>query len=133
MSSFSDYLENEILDHVFGAAAYTAPGTIYVAAFTASPGDDDSGTEVSGGSYARVAVTNNATNFPAASGGAKSNANAITFPTASADWGTVTSIGLYDASTSGNLLGWDDLGTSQSVPTGVTLSIAAGDLDISLT
>lgn len=133
MSSFSDYLENELLDHVFGAAAFTAPSSIYVAAFTASPGDDDSGTEVTGGSYARVAVTNNATNFPAASGGAKSNANAITFPTATADWGTVVAVGLYDASTSGNLLAWADLGTSQSVPSGVTLAIPAGDLDISLT
>lgn len=131
MSSFSDYLENELLDHVFGAAAYTAPGTIYAALFTVSPADDDSGTEVTGGSYARVGITNNATNFPAASGGAKSNANAITFPTATADWGTVVAVGLYDASSGGNLLGWATI-TSQSVPSGVTASIAAGDLDITL-
>jgi hypothetical protein len=72
MGSFSNYLENELLDHVFGAAAYSAPATLYVGLSTADPTDDDSGlAEPSGNGYARVAVTNNATNFPAASGGAK--------------------------------------------------------------
>lgn len=131
MSSFSDYLENELLDHVFGAAAYTAPSSIYVALFTVAPTDAGGGTEVTGGSYTRATVTNNATNFPAASGGAKSNANAITFATATANWGTVVAVGLYDASSGGNLLAWDAI-TSQSVPSGVTLSIGAGDLDITL-
>ena len=131
MSSFSNYLENALLDHVFGATAFTAPGTLYAALFTTSPADDDSGVEVTGGSYARVAITNNDTNFPAASGGAKSNGNAITFPTATADWGTVVAVGLYDAASGGNLIGWATI-TSQSVPSGVTASIAAGDLDITL-
>lgn len=131
MSSFSDFLENELLDHVFGAAAYTAPGTIYVAAYTAAPTDAGGGTEVSGGSYARVSVTNNATNFPAASGGAKANGTAITFPTASGSWGTVVAIGLLDASSGGNLLGWDDF-TGVAIASGDVLEIPIGDLDITL-
>lgn len=131
MSSFSDYLENELLDHVFGASAYSAPGTLHLALFTVAPTDAGGGTEVTGGSYARAAVTNNLTNFPAASGGAKTNANAITFATATADWGTVVAAGIFDASSGGNLIAWCTV-TSQSVPSGVTASIPAGDLDITL-
>lgn len=130
-SSFADYLENKLLDHVFGATVYTAPATLYVALFTAAPTDAGGGTEVTGGSYARVAVTNNVANFPNAAAGAKSNGNPITFATATADWGTVVAAGIYDAAAAGNLIGWCTI-TSQSVPTGVTASIAAGSLNITL-
>lgn len=131
--SFSDFLENELLDHVFGAAAYTAPATLYVSAFTAAPTDAGGGTEVTGGSYARVSVTNNATNFPAAAAGAKANGTAITFPTASASWGTVVAIGIHDAASNGNLIAWADLTASKTVDNGDTLQIPIGDLDITLT
>ena len=109
--SKSDFLELEILDHVLGNAAYTAPANIHVALFTAAPTDAGGGTEVTGGSYARVSVTNNATNFPAAASGLKQNGTAITFPTATADWGTVVAFGLFDAGSGGNLLYWGWLGT----------------------
>lgn len=130
--SFSDFLELELLDHVFGAAAYSAPATLYVALFTATPSDAGGGTECSGGSYARVAVTNNATNFPAASGGAKANGTAIEFPQATASWGTVTQFGIFDAATDGNLLAWGDLTASKAVGDGDTISFPIGDLDITL-
>lgn len=130
--SFSNYLENAVLDHVFGASSYSAPATLYVALFTVAPNDTGGGTEVSGGSYARVAVTNNATNFPSASGGAKSNGAAITFPTATASWGTVVAMGIYDAASAGNLLAWADLTSSKSVGINDTASFAIGDLDITL-
>lgn len=131
MGSFSDYLELELLDHVFGAAAYTAPATLYAAAYTSTPSDSGGGTEVSGTNYSRVAITNNATNFPAASGGAKSNGTAITFPTAGGSWGTVTAIGLLDASSGGNLIAWDDF-TGVAITTNDVLEVAIGDLDITL-
>lgn len=131
--SFSDFLELEVLDHVFGAAAYTAPATLYVAAYTAAPTDAGGGTEATGGAYARVAVTNNATNFPAASAGAKSNGTTITFPTATASWGTILAAALLDAATAGNFLGWCDLTVSKAVGSGDTLQFAVGDLDITLT
>lgn len=130
--SFSNYLELELLDHVFGAAAYSAPATLYVALFTATPSDAGGGTEVSGNNYSRVSVTNNSTNFPAASSGAKSNGAAITFPQASGSWGVVTQFGIFDASTSGNLLVWGDLTASKTVDSGDTVSFAIGDLDITL-
>lgn len=130
--SFSDFLELELLDHVFGNAAYSAPATLYVALFTATPSDAGGGTEVSGGSYARKDVTNNATNFPAAASGAKSNGTAITFVTATASWGVVTQFGIFDAVTAGNLLAWGDLTASKTVDSGDTVSFAIGDLDITL-
>jgi len=132
MGSFSNFLENELLDHVFGNAAYTAPATLYVALFTATPSDAGGGTEVSGGSYARVAVTNNATNFPAASAGVKSNGTAITFPMATASWGTVAAFGIFDAVTAGNLLAWGALSASRAVANLDIVYFPAGDLDITL-
>jgi len=131
--SFSDYLEDELLDHVLGGADYTRPATVYVGLFTAAPTDAGGGTEVSGNNYSRVSVTNNATNFPASSGGAKSNGTAITFATPSGSWGTVVAMGLFDASTSGNLLAWADLAVNKSVSSGDIVSFAVGELDVSLT
>jgi hypothetical protein len=131
--SFSDFLELELLDHVFGNAAYTAPATLYVALFTAAPTDAGGGTEVTGGSYARKAVTNNSTNFPAASAGAKSNGAAITFVQATASWGTVVAFAIFDASSGGNMLGWADLSASVAIASGDTATFAIGDLDITLT
>lgn len=131
--SFSDFLELELLDHVFGAAAYTAPVTLYVALYTAAPSDSGGGTEVTGGSYARVAVTNNATNFPAASGGAKSNGTAITFPAPTANWGTVVALAILDAASGGNFLAWADLTTNRVINNGDGApKFAIGDLDLTL-
>jgi len=128
--SKSDFLENELLDHVLGNAAYAAPATVYVGLYTAAPTDAGGGTEVTGGSYARVAVTNNATNWPAAAAGAKANGTAVTFPTATASWGTVVAFGIFDAATAGNLLYWADLTVSKTVGSGDTAEFAVGDIDI---
>lgn len=131
MSGKSNFLENELLDHVLGNAAYSAPATVYAALFTVTPSDAGGGTEVSGGSYARVSITNNATNFPAASGGAKANGTAITFPAPTANWGTVVAFGLFDASSSGNLLYWGPITPNKTVNNGdAAPSFAIGDLDI---
>lgn len=128
--SKSDYLENKILDLIWGNQAFSPPSTIYVALFTAAPNDAGGGTEVSGGSYARAAVQNNATNFPAASGGVKSNGTAINFPQATASWGTVVAVGFFDAATGGNLLAWADLTTSKAVGAGDTISFPIGGITI---
>lgn len=128
--SKSNFLENEILDHVLGNAAYAAPATVYVALFSVAPTDAGGGTELSGNGYARVAVTNNATNWPAASGGAKSNGTAIAFPQATAAWTQAVAFGIFDASSAGNLLYWGDLTTPRTVALGSTASFAVGDLDI---
>jgi hypothetical protein len=132
--SFANFLEDELLDHVWGAAAYTAPTDIYVGLSTTAPADDGTNiTEPSGGNgYARVQVTNNLTNWPAASGGAKSNGTAVAFPTATGSWGTVTHMFFSDAASGGSILGSSALTTAKTVDTDDTVTFAIGDLDITL-
>lgn len=127
MGSLTNTTENDVLDHILGTTTWTAPSTIYVALTTTTPTDTAAGTEVSGGSYARESAT-----FSAAASGATSNSSTITFPTASASWGTVTAVNLYDAVSGGNRLAWASLGTSKTVGDGDTFSIPSGDLDVSL-
>lgn len=124
--SFSNYLENKVLLHVFGATAYTAPATLYVGLFTSDPGEAGTGSEVSGGSYARQTVTFTVTDNLA------SNTAAVEFPTATALWGTVTYAAVYDAATGGNLLGSGGLATAKTIDSGDVFRIPAGDLDITL-
>ena len=125
--SKTDYCENKVLDHINGKTAFTMP-TAYVALFTAAPSDAGGGTEVSGGSYARVA-TSGAT-WSAAASGAASNAAAISFPTAPASWGTVTHYALFDAASSGNMLRWAALTASKAIGSGDTASFAIGALSM---
>jgi hypothetical protein len=127
MAEFTDYMENKIIDHMLRNQSYTPPSTIYVALFTSAPSDAGGGTEVSGGSYARQAVT-----LTAASGGASENSADITFPTATADWGTITHLALMDAETSGNMLMWTPLDASKTVNNGDTFKINADDLDVTV-
>lgn len=126
--SFSNFLETKVLDHVFGGTAYTAPGTLYLGLHTSNPAEDDSGTEVStsGTAYARQTVA-----FTT-SGDTTSNTAAVEYPTATASYGTVSHVGVYDASTAGNLLAYGALTTSKAIATGDVLRIPAGDLDITL-
>lgn len=141
-AALSDYLENKLIDHVFRGTSYTAPGTIYVALFTSSCSDSAGGTEVSGGSYARPSITSNGTNWAntQASGtgtssgtsGTTSNSGAINFATPSAGWGTVTHWGLYDASSSGNLLICAALTASKTINSGDTVSFAGGALTVTI-
>lgn len=126
--SKSDYLENALLDHALGGGDYTRPATVYAALFTVAPNDAGGGTEVTGGSYARVAITNNGTNFPSAVNGGKSNGAAITFPQATANWGTAVAMALFDASTNGNMLFWSTLVPTRSIFAGDIASFPAGSV-----
>lgn len=92
----STYLENAILNHVLGAVAFTPPSSMQLALFTSACTDDALGTEVSGGGYSRVSITNNTTNWANSSAGVKKNATVITFPALSASWGSVTHWALMD-------------------------------------
>ena len=128
--SKSNYLQDKVNDHVLGGPDFTSPATVYVALYTAAPTDAGGGTEVTGGSYVRLSVTNNATNWPASSGGAKANGTELTFATATASWGTVVAFGILDADTAGNLLHWGDLAVSKAVNSGDTAKFPVGDIDI---
>ncbi len=129
--SKSDTLERALLDHVLGGPDYTRPATVHIAAFTVAPTDAGGGTEVSGGNYSRVAVTNNATNFPAASGtspASKTNGSTITFPTASASWGTIVAGAVYDAASGGNLLYWGTLSQNKTIDANDQLVFGTGQI-----
>ena len=129
MSAASDFLENKLLDHVLVATSYTSPSTVYIGLWTADDGLE-SGTltsEVSGGSYARQAVT-----FSASSGGATSNSATVTFPTATANWGTITHVAVMDSLTTGNVLFHGAVTTSKTIESGDTFQISSGNLDITL-
>ena len=123
----SNYLENALINVTLRATSYTAPTTVYVSLWTSDPTDAGSGTEVSGGSYARTSVT-----FAAPSNGATTNSADVIFPTATAAWGTVGWIGINDAATSGNLLYHTPLDESKIIATGDILKIATGNLSVTL-
>ena len=123
----SNYLENALINVTLRATAYTAPTTVYVALFTTDPTDAGSGTEVTGGSYARTAVT-----FGAPSNGVSTNSADVTFSTCTASWGTVSHIGIYDALTTGNLLYHTPLDTSKTIDTGDIFKISSGNLSVTL-
>lgn len=123
----SNYLENALINATLRNTSYTSPATVYVGLHTADPTDAGTGTEVSGGSYARTSVT-----FGSPSNGASTNSAAVEFPQATADWGTVTHIGIWDASSSGNLLYHTALDTSKAIATGDIFKIASGNLSVTL-
>ena len=124
--SFSNYLETSILDHVFAGSAYTAPSTHYLALYTAAPGETGGGTELSGNAYARQSVAFTTT------GNTTSNTAAVEYPTATASWGTVTHIGVFDALTGGNLMAYAALTVSKTIDSGDVFRVPTGDLDITL-
>jgi hypothetical protein len=126
--SFTDYLEDKILKHVFTNVSYTSPTTVYVGLFTAAPTDAGGGTELSGSGYTRksAAFTVSGT------GTLATNSAAIEFDAATGSWGTIVAIAVFDALTTGNMLAWADLTTSKAIATGDILRIPTGDLDITL-
>lgn len=123
----SNYLENAMINAVLRNTSYTSPSTVYVGLHTADPTDAGTGTEVSGGSYARTSVT-----FGSPSNGVSTNSAAVEFPQATADWGTVSHIGIWDASSTGNLLFHTALDTSKAIATGDIFKIASGNLSVTL-
>ena len=124
--SFSNEFETRVLQWTFTTGSPTRPTAWYVALFTDDPTDAGTGTEVSGGSYARTAVT-----FTV-SGDTASNSGAVEFPEATGSWGTITHIGIYDASTSGNLIAHAALSASKAIASGDILRFPIGDLDVTL-
>jgi hypothetical protein len=124
--SFSNTFETRVLTWVFTNSSATRPTAWFVALYTGAPNDAGGGTEVSGGAYARQAVTFSV------SGDTATNSGAIEYPTATAGYGTVTHVGIFDASTGGNLIAYAALTASKTIDTGDVLRLPAGDLDVTL-
>jgi hypothetical protein len=128
MATISTYLANALLDATLKNTTYTSPAKAYLALYTDNPGADNSGTEVSGNNYSRTEIA-----FASASSGATSNSASTVTAIASGSWGTVTHFGVFDASTSGNLLYFGELTASRAIGSGGAGYVAAGELDIAIT
>lgn len=123
----SNYLENALVNATLRNTSYTSPATVYVSLHTADPTDAGTGTEVSGGSYARKSAT-----FAAPSNGVSATSADVTFDQATASWGLITHIGIWDALTTGNLLYHTPLTTSKTIDSGDIFKIASGSLTVTL-
>jgi hypothetical protein len=137
MSALSDYLEAKYLDLTYNGTAFTPPTSVFIALYTTDPTDADTGTEVSGGGYARTQVNPNGGGAPQfnlavadGAGAMVANADDIEFSAATASWGTVTHFGIKDAATGGNLLHHGALDDAQVVGIGGVFRIGAGDLKL---
>jgi len=127
MAEMSNYLENALVNATLRATTFTSPTTVYVGLYTTDPTDANTGTECTGGSYARKSAT-----FGAPSNGASVTTADITFDQATTSWGTISHIGILDALTTGNLLYHTPLTTSKAIDTGDIFKIASGSLSVTL-
>lgn len=141
MSAMSNYLENKLVDQLFRGQTAPTTSTLYIGLLTAAPSDSGGGTEVTGGSYARASVSSSLANWAgtqsagstvasSGTGGQTSNNAAITFPTPTAGWGTVTHFGIYDAASSGNLLFYGELTIAKTINEADTVTFPAASLSI---
>ena len=121
----SDYLELKFLDHFTGTASTSAPSAVYLGLATASLQDDASGTELTGNNYTRKAIT-----FASASGGSIASNSAVEFNSATGSWGSVSHWGIFDASSSGNLLFHGSFTSAKTIASGDILKVASGSLTI---
>lgn len=127
MTAMSNYLENALINATLRNTSYTSPSTVYVALFTSDPTDAGTGTECSGGAYVRQSAT-----FAAPSDGASSISADVEFPQATGAWGTISHFGIFDASSSGNLLYHGALTASKTIATGDVLKITSSNLTVTL-
>ena len=136
MAGFTNYLEDKVINHLFGSVTFTRPGTYYCGLLTVTPTDSAAGTEVSGGAYARQSIAWTITGSGVSQ--AASSAD-LTWPAATTDWGTVIVAGIYDALTSGNLVAFETLTKSdfttanpKIINSGDIFKISSGSLKIQL-
>jgi hypothetical protein len=128
MSAISNYLENALLNATLRNTTYTSPATVYAGLFTTDPTDAGTGSEVSGGSYARKAIT-----FAAPSNGVTTNsAAACEFDQATGSWGTITHFAIFDALTTGNMLYYGALTTSKTISSGDVFKFATSSVTVTL-
>jgi hypothetical protein len=127
MAAMSNYLENALINATLRNTTYTSPSTVYVGLFLTDPTDAGTGNEVSGGSYARKAMT-----FGAPSNGASLNSAAVEFDQATGNWGTIPYFAIFDALTSGNMLYHGALTASKTIETGDVFKFATSSVSVTL-
>lgn len=128
-NNLTDHAENRILEHMTGKTAWAKP-SIWIALYTTVPAETGSGTEVTGGGYARIATT--ASDWTTATNGQIANAVNFEWSIASANWGTVAGIALVDAATGGNVIMRGPAVSSKLIESGDTFRILAGSLILAM-
>jgi hypothetical protein len=129
MAALSDHAENLLLNFLMTSGTATRPTAWYIGLFTAAPNDAGGGTEVSGNGYSRQAVS---WDTASGTGGTTSNSTAETFTASGGNWGTITHIGIFDASSAGNLLWHGSLTASKTINDGDSLEFAIGAIDLTI-
>lgn len=129
MAALSDYAENLLMNWLMTTDSVTRPTAWYVALYTAAPSDSGGGTEVSGNGYSRQAIT---VGTASGTGGTTSNTGNITFTAAGGNWGTITHIGIHDASSGGNLIWHGAMSASKTIADGDTLQFNTGNIDLTI-
>lgn len=129
MAALSDHAEKLLLDWLMTSGTATRPTAWYVALYTAAPSDSGGGTELTGNGYSRQSVAFDAATSP---GGTTSNSGDVTFTASGGDWGTVTHIGIHDASSGGQLLWHGAMTTSKTIADGDTLQFSTGNIDLTI-
>lgn len=133
MGSFNNFLENRVLDYLFGSTSYTPAVTLYIGLSTTTIEDSGVGlSEPSGGSYARVAVPNDKSNWTNAASGLVSNSNNVVFAQATGTWGMIVDFFIADQLTGGNMLAYGTLEEPKTVGLGDTCQFVIGAIDITL-
>lgn len=128
--NISNTLATALLNHTLRAVTYTRPAAVYVGLYTSNPTAADTGTEVSGGGYARQAVTFSA---PVTEGGKQTVKNQeVVFPVATADWGTITHIGIRDSATAGTLLYFIPLDNARTILSGDRFTLLTGNVAVKI-
>jgi hypothetical protein len=127
MAAMSNYLENALINATLRNTTFTSPSTVYVGLYTSDPTDANTGNEVSGGSYARKAMT-----FGAPSNGVSVNSAAVEFDQATGNWGTITYFAIFDALTTGNMLYYGALTASKTIETGDVFKFATSSVSVTL-
>jgi hypothetical protein len=144
MSGMTNYLENELIDHIFRARAFIAPAAMYVSLHTADPGETGVTGEVSGNSYTRAQLNPSSANWKSTNGlttatdssgtgGVTSNASVLTWPTpTSSGWGTVTHFAIWDAVNNGNCLFYGALSVPKTINSGDAVTAAVDAVTVTL-
>lgn len=135
MSSFSNYTENGVLNHLFRATSMSSPANVYLGLFTSDAGLESntiaSATEVVDSAYSRVNITTNGS-YTAPSDGVIRNVQDLDFAPATVDWGTITHTAVLDAATGGNVLAWGALTNPRSIHISDAVKVRANTHSITL-
>lgn len=133
MAGPTNYFANLLINYLFRGDAMTPPATYYLALFTATPSDSGGGTEVAGGAYARLALTRNTTVWAVSTARQMGLSSSGSFVEATANWGTITAVAIFDAATAGNMLWWGPLDSAQIINAGDTFKVPASTAGLRIT